>query len=99
MATTAFFSGRVGAFVSSGGLLRHGGITRMAARSLTMAAAGEEKVGFIGERPGWGDVHDLAAPLFEGLTMTRWMKSDDGHCSSEPHERKRVPCARFARSL
>lgn len=51
MATTAFLSGRVGGFFSSGGLLRHGGITRtVAARSLAMTAAGDEKVGFIGER-------------------------------------------------
>lgn len=51
MATTAFLSGRVGAFVSSGGLFRHAAIARTAtARSLAMAA-GEEKVGFIGERP------------------------------------------------
>lgn len=51
MATAALFTGRVGAFMSSGGLWRHGGIARTTyARSLSMAAGeGRKKVGFIGE--------------------------------------------------
>lgn len=49
MATTAFLSGRVGAFVSSGVLWRHAGVGRATtARHLSMAAD-QEKVGFIGE--------------------------------------------------
>lgn len=49
MATAAFLSGRVGAFVSSGGLRSHGGIRRVAAVRCLSMAADQEKVGFIGE--------------------------------------------------
>lgn len=49
MATAALFTGRTGAFVSSGGLWRHGGITRTTSlRSLSMAEGEARKVGFIG---------------------------------------------------
>ncbi|CAM9766936.1 unnamed protein product [Ectocarpus sp. 6 AP-2014] len=48
VATTAFLSGRAGAFLSSGGLWRHEGISRAnTARCLSMEAE-REKVGFIG---------------------------------------------------
>lgn len=86
MTTTAFLSGRAGGFVSSGGLLRHGGITRTAsARSLAMAAAGEEKVGFIGERSRVMLMILQRAAVARGVNngTIRWMKRYGHH--GEPH--------------
>ncbi|CAM9471610.1 unnamed protein product [Pylaiella littoralis] len=47
MATAALISGRVGAFLSSGGFCGYAGMSRTAARCLSMVAD-NEKVGFIG---------------------------------------------------